>query len=108
MTLDSLCDKRVTIDEGAQVSDGAGGFVTEWRPRHANVPARIRPMTAAERAKWGGQPVVATHVVYLPDVTLTVTERDRIRWGERVFNVLGLTDPHELGRHLRLECEEVR
>lgn len=108
MSVESLSVHRITIQANSGAADGKGGTPESWAARHVNVACRIRPTSARERAQWSGLPTIASHVIYLPDRTLTVSERDRIIYGAREFRVLGVRDVDELARYRIIEVEEIR
>ena len=108
MTVETLCDKRVYIQQDKGTADGEGNTPESWTTKYSDVAARIRPTSARERQAWGGLPTVASHVIYVADASLTLLEKDRIFWDGRVFNVLGVRNPDEQGEYLIVDAEEIR
>ncbi len=101
-----LCDKEVTIQQNTGTL-GADMTVPEtWATKYANVRCRIVPLTARQRNEYMGSPMRVTHYIYVADTSLTITCADRVRYGDRIFRIQGIRNPHELSRFLVLDCEE--
>ena len=108
MSVESLCVHTITIQRNSAVSDGRGGTPDNWVTKHKDIAARIRPVGAREQAQWGGTPALLTHIVYVADASLEILEKDRILYGTRSFDVLGVRDIDELGRFLTIDAREIR
>ncbi len=108
MDISGLCDKTIKIQTNIATTDGKGGIPDNWQVRYTNVAARIQPLSAREQAKWSGLPTMATHKVYIADGTLSISEADRIVFGDRMFRILGVLNPDEQNYFLQLDCEEIR
>lgn len=78
---------RATVQRRTSVSDGGGGRTESWVPLAAAVPCFIEPARGGETGTAGARiSDETTHVVHLPHGT-DVTEADRIRIGEDLFDV---------------------
>lgn len=108
MSVESLSVHRVNIQQDVGTADGAGQVPESWVAAQSNVMCRIRPVTADERAKWSGEPIIATHVVYFPDTSVPLTEKSRLIYGTRVFAVIDVRNVDELDRYLIVRCRELR
>ena len=108
MSVESLSIHTITVQRNEATFDGKGGMPDSWTDKYTAVACRIQPRSASERAKWGGVPTMATHVIYVPDATLDILEDDRIVFGERTFNVVGSLNMDEWDRFLTVDVEEIR
>ena len=108
MSVETLCIHTITIQENTAVPDGKGGNPATWTTKHANIKARIRPIAAREDERWEGVAADLTHTVYIADATLDIKEKDRVVFGSRTFDILGVRDIDEWNRYLQLGVEELR
>ncbi len=97
---------RLAIEFQNEISDGCGGFITNWQ-----LVAQV----------WGAiEPVSQSQISRTDNQTSLVTFRITIRWradcaaqmrfvkSGRTFNILSATDPDQTGRYLVCNCEEVK
>ncbi len=108
MDIGGLCAHEIKIQTNRASADDKAGAPESWQIRYANVRALIQPLSAREQAKWSGLPTIATHRIYIGDGSLSISEDDRILYENRVFRILGVRNPDELGYFLVLDCEELR
>ena len=96
---------QVTIETRSRNVDAGGGSPDGWAAV-ATVWARIEPTTASERDH--GQLLEATisHQVTIRYLG-SVSPRERLRFGSRVFRIHGVRTPAEIRHILILNCEEV-
>ncbi len=95
---------RVTIESATRSSDGAGGSTTEWHS-FAEVWAAIWPRTAGESFTLDRVAGTASHDIWIR-YRSDVTPDMRIRYGARIFDILGAIDAEDRGRWLKCPCEE--
>lgn len=94
---------------GLAVPDGDGGYTQTWTDLNPpTVKVQIRPASARdlERVASGTVLSTATHVVtgpYHPDVTT----QTRVVFGDRTFNVIGVSNIDERNIEMVLTCVEV-
>lgn len=97
--------ERVTLQMAQRARDAVGGFSEQWLPQ-AEVWARVQPMGAGERF-WRQQIEAKADwrvsIRYRSDVTTKL----RVRWGNRLFQIRGVTNPDERKVFLDLACEEL-
>jgi len=108
MSLQTLCPHLITIEQTSSSPDSQGNIPESWTTLYADVACRIRPLSAEEQQRWQGRPTMATHRIYVADASLAITEKHRVRFGSRLFAILGVRSPDEAGKYLVMECEEVR
>ena len=101
----SELNKRISILANSKISDGMGGTTT--------TTLTIIPFLWA--AIW---PVSAKEIITNQAATMTITHRVRIRYrkvmrsnwviqyGNRKFNIVGITDPNESHEWLDILCKE--
>ena len=104
MSIDSLCDKTITIERSGLTVSGTGAYEETygiWK----TVTARIQPLSATEMVKLGRE---ATDVgIRLYCVPCGIQEPDRIVFGTRTFEVLGVRDIDEQDRLMTVDCVEL-
>ncbi len=104
MSLDSLCDKTVTVERAEMSVSDAGAYEETfgiWR----TWKVRIQPLTAAEMIKLGRE---ATDIgIKIYGVPIALQESDEIVYGTRRFKILGIRNIDELDRLLTVDCVEV-
>ena len=104
MSIDSLCDKTITV-ERSNTSVSASGAYEETFGIWKTVKARIQPLRADELVKLGRQ---ATDIgIRLYCVPCGIQEPDRIVYSGRTFEVLGVRDIDEQGRLMTVDCVEL-
>lgn len=104
MSLDSLCDKTITV-ERSSLDVSASGAYEETFAIWKTVKARIQPLRADEMVKLGRQ---ATDIgIRLYCVPCGIQEPDRIVYDGRTFEVLGVRDIDEQGRLMTVDCVEL-
>lgn len=95
---------RVTIESALRTSDGAGGSTTEWQTV-AEVWAAIWSRTVGEAFTLDRVAGTATHDIWMRH-RADVKPDMRIRFGTRVFDILGAIDVEDRGAWLRCPVEE--
>ncbi len=104
MSLDSLCDKTISVLRPAVLVSDSGAYEETygiWK----TVKARIQPLTATELEKLGRE---ATDIgIRFYCVPCGIEEPDRIGYGSRTFEVLGVRDIDEQGRLMTVDCVEI-
>ncbi len=95
---------RVTIESAARTSDDAGGSTTEWQTV-AEVWAAIWPRTVAEAFVLDRIAGTASHDIWIR-YRSDVTPDMRIRFGDRIFDILGAIDVEDRGAWLKCPSEE--
>lgn len=99
----------VTLENPATVPDGEGGYTQTWVPLNPpRMKAAIEPATARDLERAVSSTVLSTasHVVTMRYHSGVTTET-RIRFGSRIFSVVGPQNISERNREMRLACEEV-
>lgn len=95
---------RIVIERAERTSDGAGGSTTEWETV-AEVWAAIWSRSADEDFRFDRVAGTATHDVWIRH-RADVSPDMRIRFGSRVFDVLGVIDVEDRGVWLKCPVEE--
>lgn len=95
---------RVAIENPVRMSDEAGGATIEWQ-RVAEVWAAIWSRSAGENFSADRIAGIATHDIWIRHRS-DVTPDMRIRYGNRVFAILGVIDIDDRGRWLKCPLEE--
>ena len=88
----------------------AGTFSTAqtktWTTVFANVPCRIQPLSARERLEFDRPQEAISHRMYHAGA-LAVTAGDRVMFGTRTFNVVGVRNIDELNRLTTIDLLEL-
>jgi SPP1 family predicted phage head-tail adaptor len=92
--------------DGAPVPTGDGEYTQEYKT-FAEVFASIDPATAQKLERFASSVPVAsaTHIVVVP-FQQNVTTLTRVKYGKRVFHIVGYADPEERHIELVLVCNE--
>lgn len=95
---------RLVIEKPVRTADGAGGAAVSWA-KLAVVRGSIE--TPATRERFAAQKIQseASHLIRMRHLEGIGPEM-RIRFGSRLFKVLGIDDVDERGRELVLNCLE--
>lgn len=95
---------RIVIESANDTDDGAGGVTRVWT-HVANVSAAIRPRTTTEAGSDDRRTGRATHDVWIR-YRDGVTPEMRIRFGMRIFDVLGVVTLDERREWMKCTVEE--
>lgn len=95
VTIETLSRK---LDAGGGSPDGWAAVATAW--------ARIEPKSATERDHGQLLELSISHQVTIRYLG-SVSPRERLRFGSRVFRIHGVRTPAEIRHILILDCEEV-
>ncbi|GMO59136.1 MAG: hypothetical protein Ta2D_04890 [Rickettsiales bacterium] len=83
-------NKKVSIQEKLSVSDGSGGFNTEWNLLKL-VWAEVKTIYLDENFMANQNQNLATHIItirYMPNINVN----NRIMYKENIFNIIGITN----------------
>lgn len=95
---------RLVLEKPTPTPDGAGGFTLDWAGA-ATLAGDVVPVRAEERRLGEGLGDLVTHRIVIRHRS-DIETGDRLRLGERLFRIRGITDPHEDGRYLVCLTEE--
>jgi SPP1 family predicted phage head-tail adaptor len=99
-----LLNNTLVLQTVTETADGAGGFTQVWADG-GSFKARISPLKASERVLQNNVGQFTTHRIYCDN--MIVTPRDRIKWGDVYFEIIGITNPSEAYSHLEIDCREI-
>jgi SPP1 family predicted phage head-tail adaptor len=94
----------VEIERPQQTSDGAGGATVSW-VLVARVWAAIWARSAGEAFRLDREAGTASHDVWIRYRT-DITPEMRVRFGTRLYNILGVIDVEDRNKFLRCPAEE--
>lgn len=97
---------RVTIQTLTQTADGQGGFTDAWADTQT-VWAAVYPMSASQRLDYNTVGVDANIVVKVRG-RISIGEKQRIKFGTRLFEVQTVEDAQERGFVKYVICNERR
>ena len=95
---------RIDIQKRTRVFDGEG-WKYEW-PTIDTVWASISPVSAQERLEWQKLDVEVTHKVSLRPYPGIDRVDHRLQFKDRIFTIVSILNPKEMGRRLDLICNE--
>ena len=98
---------QVYIQSKTLSADGRGGFVDTWADSVGPIWASVDPIRAVKRQEYKTTNVISTHLIGM-SAKITVTEHNRIRFGNRVFEIETIEDILERGIDLVITASEVR
>jgi len=99
-----LLNQTLTLQTLTETDDGAGGVTTAWTDI-GSFRARISPLTSQERMMQDKTTNTTTHKIYCDN--MTVSPKDRIKWGDYYFEITGITNPSEMYHHLEISVREI-
>lgn len=105
-----LLRHRITIEALDPTPDGYGDTAPDetdglvWEPLITRWAA-VEPLVGREYYKAQAEGSKATHWVRMRKVT--VSPKNRLRWGSRILNILSVQEVEGRNRETRLLCEEV-
>lgn len=105
--INHLLRLRCVILRSQQGQSTSGSQTDTWKEFAKNVPFSLRQLTSRERDILGRDGVHRTHRAYFKS-SQAVTEKDRIVYDGRSFDVTGVNNPHELKQHLEVDLIERR
>lgn len=97
-------NKLITIQYTTKVPNGMGGFTSTWAD-HDTAWAAIWPVSASEQVQAGQQVMTITHNIRIR-YRSKFKPSWRIRFGDRYFAIVSVTNPNESNRWLDLMCKE--
>ena len=99
-----LLNQTLTLQSLTETADGQGGVTSVWEDV-GSFRGRISPLTAQERLLQNKETMTTTHRIYCDP--MTVTPKDRIKWGSYYFEIIGITNPSEIYHHLEIDVREI-
>lgn len=99
-----LYNQTLTLQTLTETADGQGGVTVVWADA-GTFRARISPLTSQERMMQNKSTNATTHTIYCDN--MSVSPKDRIKWGTFYFEILGITNPSEAYHHLEIQVREI-
>lgn len=102
----------VSIQFPQKVSNGHGGWKTEYQNIETGIWASINPVSERERMEWQKLDVVVTHEINMPPRPWITEEARqqlkeyRIVFGTRIFKIVSFRNPGERGKRMDFVCTE--
>lgn len=100
-------NKYITIQEKRGVPDGRGGVKVEWVDIPDRIWCSLDPMRAVQRFEYKSISVEATHFVKT-DGYNDIKEDNRLKYNNRVFEILTIENIQERDFELFITCKERR
>jgi len=104
MSILSHLHQVMTVRTVRATRDAVGGQVETKTLRHSCM-CLVAEISGGEREMLGRMGVVATHRIFF-EPYVTMSERDEVRVGDRVFDVARVVNPHSYDRHQYAEVVE--
>jgi SPP1 family predicted phage head-tail adaptor len=99
-----LLNQTLTLQVFTETTDSQGGVTTTWADS-GTFRARISPLTSQERMMQDKNTNTTTHKIYCDN--MAVSPKDRIKWGDYLFEITGITNPSEAYHHLEIAVREI-
>ena len=99
-SLEVLARSNVPQNDYGETDAGWGIEAHAW--------GAVRPLGVVERSQAGGVMAEATHLITMRAASADVTPRKRIRFGSRIFEVVGQMDYDERNIELRVLAKETQ
>jgi SPP1 family predicted phage head-tail adaptor len=97
-------NRRITIERPVETDNGAGGVTVSW-VKVTEAWAKMRPGRGGER-QMNGQLTATTMETITIRYIRGVSEKWRIRFEDRFFNIRDIADLEERHIYLEMACEE--
>jgi SPP1 family predicted phage head-tail adaptor len=97
----------INVQSVTLASDDEGGFIETWTDIDSGCFAAIYAIRAQQQFDFKSVNVDATHWIET-DGALTISEKNRIRFGDRYFEILTIEDIQERGISKWITCKEKR
>ncbi len=94
----------VNIETPSESKDAGKATIRTWAVKHESVKGHLRPLTGSEEIKWNRPTVTRSHLLYVKPAA--ITEVDRVAYDSRVFDIVFVEDPQDLGHHYVLHLLE--
>ena len=105
-----LFNNRVTFERYAEVDNGMGGKKKVWQAIEGleDVPCRLQPYSGRELFTAGKETVFASHRLFMAVPPMAITEKDRVKFGDREFDISLIKNYNEQNLYFRLELLEIK
>lgn len=98
-------NKRITIQTKTITSDGFGSHNEVWT-NLAIVWAEINPISNKNVFEANKIDDKTTHIITIRYYA-SLTTKDRIKYGDRIFNIIGIINPLENNKIMQIKVEEM-
>ena len=119
-----LLNQTLDLQTLFEKDDGMGGITYHWSLWYAgdnstdsggntgwtftsgsSFRGRISSLSAQEKMAQDKQTAMATHKIFCNP--MNVSHKDRIKWGDYYFEIIGIQNPSELYHHLEIQVREL-
>ena len=95
---------RITIEQVAETQDADGSVIETWS-NYASAQGSIEPVSGREYFDAQTTQADITHRIYLRRIS-GVIPKMRVKYGERIFDILSVINTRERNAELQLMCRE--
>ena len=99
-----LLNQTLTLQAYTEASDNQGGVVGTWSDS-GTFRGRISSLSTQERMAQDKEQAFYTHKIFCDP--MAVSHKDRIKWGNYYFEIIGISNPSELYHHLEIQAREL-
>ena len=99
-----LLNQNLTLQTLTATDDGMGGVSESWSDS-GSFRGRISSLSTQEIMAQDKETAFYTHKIFCGP--MTVTHKDRIKWGTYYFEIVGISNPSELYHHLEIQAKEL-
>lgn len=99
-----LFNQTLTLQRATETADGQGGMTFLWA-NMGSFRGRISGLSVDDKLLQNKKTIMATHKIYCDNID--ITHRDRIKWGDYYFEIMGITNPSEAYHHLEIDVREL-
>ncbi len=97
----------MSLQQYTEVSDGQGGFTFTYQAKR-KIKGVLTPLLGNERMITGKEDVFADYMFAIDfPIGLTITEKDRFILKARKFDIVLVSDPAMVHRHLEIKLLEI-
>jgi SPP1 family predicted phage head-tail adaptor len=99
-----LLNQTLILQTFTSTDDGMGGTVDTWADA-GSFRGRISSLSTQERMAQDKEQAFYTHKIFCDP--MNVSHKDRIKWGDYYFEIVGISNPSELYHHLEIQAREL-
>lgn len=105
-----LFNNRVTFERFHEVDAGGGFKKKVWQAIEGleNVHCRLQPYSGRELFTAGKETVFSTHRLFMSVPPVAITEKDRVKFGDREFGINLIKNYDEQNLYFRLDLLEIK
>ncbi len=100
-----LFNIKVDIERSTSVQDEYTTPTTTWAVEHSDLEVMIQPISGDELLRLGKDLQEVSHIMFTDPIDITA--QDRVKYGDRYYNILHAGNAIEMDHHLEVLLREL-